>query len=256
MANSANYLLSKMSINMTVLEYYVRDLQDSIMLQIKLVRKMAVPKERQDKIGPMKECLKDNLHIHLADADAELARVHRLRDTLPTPEEYAKVNGDHVVKKQFVLSLLFVALGTYMGTLTNQKYERLQESLTTTNIVQKKLIEVVNNQEQSIQRISQTIKRYNTLFDYLVILNPANLETALRSAGNRVKAEINQIQNVLQIAQWRRLALDFLSTNQLQNLFNTLKSAAQITNSDLLITKPSDLLQLGISYFYGGTIFN
>jgi hypothetical protein len=34
-----------------------------------------------------------------------------------------------------------------MGTLTYQKYERLQESLTTTNIVQKKLIEVVNYQE-------------------------------------------------------------------------------------------------------------
>jgi hypothetical protein len=59
---------------------------------------------------------------------------------------------------------------------------------------------------------------------------------------------------VLQIAQWRRLALDFLSTNQLHNLFTTLKKAAQKTNSDLLITKPSDLLQLELSYFYDGTI--
>jgi hypothetical protein len=73
------------------------------------------------------------------------------------------------VKKQFVLQLLFGALGTYMGTLTNQKYERLQESLTTTNIVRKKLIEVVNNEEQLIQRIHNTIERYTTLFDYLVI---------------------------------------------------------------------------------------
>jgi hypothetical protein len=89
MANSANYLLSKMSINMTVLKYSVRDLQDSIKLQIELVKKMAVPPEHQDKIGPMKERLIDNLHIHLADANAELARVHRLRDTLPMLEEYA-----------------------------------------------------------------------------------------------------------------------------------------------------------------------
>jgi hypothetical protein len=111
--------------------------------------------------------------------------------TLPTLEEYAKVNGDHLVKKQFVLQLLFGALGSYMGTLTNQKYKRLQESLTTTNIVQKKLIKVVNNQEQSIQRIHDTIERYNSSFDYLVILNPANLETAHRSAVNQLKAEIN-----------------------------------------------------------------
>ncbi len=47
----------------------------------------------------MKERLIENLHIHLADADAELARVLWLRDTLPTPEEYAKVSGDHLVKK-------------------------------------------------------------------------------------------------------------------------------------------------------------
>jgi hypothetical protein len=59
------------------------------------------------------------------------------------------------------------------------------------------------------------------------------------------------------MTQWRRLASDFLSTNQLQNLFTTLKRAAQNTNSDLLITKPSDLLQLVLSYlsyFYDGTI--
>jgi hypothetical protein len=142
------------------------------------------------------------------------------------PEEYAKVNRDHLVKKQFVLHLLFGALGTYMDTLTNQKYKRLQESLTTTNIVQKKLLEVVNYQEQSIYHIAQTIERYNTLLDYLVVLNPANLETAHLSAGNRVKAEINRIQNVFRIAQWRRLALDFLSTNQLQNPFTTLRRAA------------------------------
>jgi hypothetical protein len=103
------------------------------------------------------------------------------------PEDYAKVNGDHLLKKQFVLQLLFGALGTYMCTLTNQKYERLKDSLTTTNIMQKRLLEVVNNQEQSIQRISQTIERYNTLFDYLVILNLANLETAHRSAESKQK---------------------------------------------------------------------
>ena len=88
---------------------------------------MAVPLECQDKIGPMKECLIENLHIHLVDADAELEWVHRLQDTLPTPEEYGKVNGDHLVKKQFVLQLLFGALGTYMDTLTNQKYKHRAE---------------------------------------------------------------------------------------------------------------------------------
>jgi hypothetical protein len=45
----------------------------------------------------------------------------------------------------------------------------------------------------------------------LSFLNPASMETAYQSAGNCLKAEIDWIQNVLQIAQWRRLTLDFLS---------------------------------------------
>ena len=39
MANSANYLLSKLLINMTILELSVRDLQKTLMLQIKLIKK-------------------------------------------------------------------------------------------------------------------------------------------------------------------------------------------------------------------------
>jgi hypothetical protein len=51
---------------------------------------------------------------------------------------------------------------------------------------------------------------------------------AYLSAGDRITAEIDQIQNVLQIAQWRQLALDFLSTMQLQSLYTTL--LAKLTN--------------------------
>jgi hypothetical protein len=170
MANSANYLLSKLLINMTILELSVRDLQKTLMLQIKLIKKEEGHPDRQDKIIPMKERLIENLQIHLADADPQLKRDQQLRNTLPTPEEFAEVSGDRLVMKRFVLQLVFGALGTYMGTLTDKKYERLQESLTTTNIMQKKLIEVVNNQDSLIQRIAKSLD-YNNLFDYLVIQN-------------------------------------------------------------------------------------
>ena len=80
----------------------------------------------------------------MLDAEAQLKRVRRLPDTLSTPHELAKVEGHHLVQKQLVLNLIFGALGTYMVTLTDKKQERLQES----NIVQKKLIKVVNNQEK------------------------------------------------------------------------------------------------------------
>jgi len=148
----------------------------------------------------MKETLLGSLQIHMSDAEVQLERVLRLQDTLPTLQQLAKVKGDHLVQKRFVLSLLFSALGTYMGTLTDKKYERLQESLTTTNIVQKKLIKVVNNQEKSINQITKQLDRYATKLDNATVLNPANMETAYRNAGNRLNAEINCIKNVLQIA--------------------------------------------------------
>ncbi len=70
----------------------------------------------------------------------------------------------------------------------------------TTNIVQKKLIKVVNNQEKSINQITKKLDRYATKLDNATVLNPANMKTAYRNAGNRLNAEINRIQNVLQIA--------------------------------------------------------
>jgi hypothetical protein len=129
-----------------------------------------------------------------------------------------------------------------MGSLTVKKYEGLQESLFTTNIMQKKLLEVVNNQEKDIQDIHKDLDLHKAC--YLSVQNPGNMENANRSAEDRIKAKIDRIHNVLQITQWRRLALDFLSTNQLHNLNTTLLRAAQNSHSNLLITKPPDLLQL------------
>jgi hypothetical protein len=72
------------------------------------------------------------------------------------------------------------------------------------------------------------LDRYATKLDYATFFNPANMYIAYLSAGDRITAEIDQIQNVLQIAQWRQLALDFLSTMQLQSLYTTL--LAKLTN--------------------------
>ncbi len=43
------------------------------MFQIKLVKKVKVPPERQDEIVTMKERLIENLQIHLANAESQFA---------------------------------------------------------------------------------------------------------------------------------------------------------------------------------------
>ncbi len=116
---------------MTVLESFVREFQNILTPQFAFVKDEI--KGTED-ILPMKETLLGTLQIHLLDAEAQLKGVWRLRDMLTNPHELTKVESDPLTQ----LSLAFSALGTYMGTLTEKKSERLQESLTTTNIVQKK----------------------------------------------------------------------------------------------------------------------
>jgi hypothetical protein len=75
MANSANYLLSEMPINMTVLEQSVKELEDILTLQIDFViKEIKGPEE----ILPIKKTLLGSLQIHMSDAEAQLERVRRL----------------------------------------------------------------------------------------------------------------------------------------------------------------------------------
>ena len=48
------------------------------------------------------------------------------------------------------------------------------------NIMQKKLNEVVNNQEKYINQIIEQLDRYATKLDYATVLNPANMENRLQ----------------------------------------------------------------------------
>jgi stalled ribosome rescue protein Dom34 len=56
------------------------------------------------------------------------------------------------------------------------------------NIMQKKLNEVVNNQEKYINQIIEQLDRYATKLDYATVLNPANME-------NRLQKEVQETES-------------------------------------------------------------
>jgi hypothetical protein len=70
MANSANYFLSKISINTTVLEDSVKEFQNIAFVNDEI--------KGPPKNIPLKKTLLGTLPIHMSDAEAKLERVWRL----------------------------------------------------------------------------------------------------------------------------------------------------------------------------------
>jgi hypothetical protein len=68
-----------------------------------------------------------------------------------------------------------------------------------------------------------------------------------------IKDRLEKATHVTQVAQNHRLAVDFLPADQLPNLYKKLEQQARTIDHKLIITQPSDLFQLELSYFYDGT---
>jgi hypothetical protein len=160
----------------------------------------------------------------------------------------------HQKNKRFVLQMLFGALGTFMGMFTQNQYDKLQQDLNNQRSITKRLIEVVNTQGKAIEGILSSLDEIQSQLDAQAALNPANLDATLQSTNRKIRVEIDQVFRVIQTAQWRRLAMDFLSVDQSEELFSTLEKSAKESDSQLLIEKPSDIFQLELSYFYNGDV--
>ena len=111
---------------------------------------------------------------------------------------------------------------------------------------------VVNNQGKTLDLINQDLAQIRTQISFDRLMNSLDTETCFRSAHFQLKAEIDRIKNALQCAQWRRLSLDFLSSKQLDSLYQTMVTESKLSETELLVSQPSDLLQLELSYFYNG----
>ena len=281
MAGSTDYQLSTMKVNLTQLIEGVKALQKSIERQKKAVREFGTggPRGVTQSLFPNKQRLEESLEIHLQDAELLQNRIEHLKNVLPQVEKSrpGKILSDdsnintgqsrrqrspqstnpnlpNTRNKRFLIPFLWGIIGTYKGILTDRKYEKLSKSLEKTNTLVQKVVDIVNNQERNIKAITSDLERMKDNIDQQSILNSLNIETSLRSSQLRLTREVNRITGALQAAQYRRLSIDFLSTKQLNELYEKMILAAEHSSSELLVSQPSDLLQLELSYFFDGEI--
>ncbi len=278
MAGSTDYQLATMKVNLTQLEEGSLAHTKVIEVQRQTVREFGLyntSRGASHALYPSKQRLEESLSIHLQDADILHNRIQHLRQVLPqvelsrpgriladksniSPRRNKRFSEDHTCinhrQKRFLIPFIWGIIGTYKGILNEQKYEKLSKSLDKTNGQLAKVIDIVNNHETNLKAIHGDLTRIEHTINEQSILNSLNIETNLRSSHFRLSAEVNRISGALQAAQYRRLSIDFLSPNQLKELYEKMILAAEKSSSELLLSQPSDLLQLELSYFFDGEI--
>ena len=247
MASSVTYVFSTMTINVSEVEQTINHQIDGIASIISSTR--ALPSNHPNSFL-LKEKHTDNMLIHMGDLRIQQNRMKSIRSKLPKQTETPKVKG--AKQERSLVNILFGTLGTFMSLFTNSQYKTLQKKLENTDNIQKRMIEVVNNQGIEIQKIRTSLDEFQGQLDEQILLNPAHLDAALESNNRKIKVEVDTIFRALQAAQYRRLAMDFLDEHQTEELFQILQATAKEANSDLLITQASDLFQLELSYFFNG----
>jgi len=262
LASSTDYQLATMKVNLTLLEQCVISFQKTVETHMIFVDK--VPQtitQRNQTLSTnylpdlKRKKLMANLKTHNNDAEALVYKVQQIKDVLPQirPQDQNEIQADYRERRS-IFSLLWGIMETYRGIMSERKYEKMRESMEKTTALVNRIVNVVNNQGKAIQSIENELEQIKGLIAYDQLIESLDTETSFRSAHFQLNNEIDRIKTALQCAQWRRLSIDFLSSNQLNSLFTSMVLESQRAGTELLVHQPSDLLQLELSYFYNGEI--
>ena len=183
----------------------------------------------------------------------------RFTRTIPlntSAESYPADSPDphHRVPRFTPAHLLFPLgiFGTFMGLYNKAQIDSLRTQLHGTISAHNRLVEVVEDQDHHLQRLNKTMAVLMYHLDILTNHNPALTYSQLDAIEREIRERINIAVHVIQQAQHRRLAVDFLSFRQLQALYAQLKRQAHENSCSLLTSQHSDLFQLETSYFFDG----
>ena len=148
------------------------------------------------------------------------------------------------------LELLF-GIGATLFSL----YNYINTQADTTQINRNKnsissLTHIAEIQEDHLKHLE--IEMADNRYFYLQNLkfNPALLVSAAQDVTMQTNSISNKFLNTIQQLQLKRLSPDFLQGTTIKQLFTHLQNIAHQGNMDLLISAPSDLFQIDVSYFF------
>ena len=173
---------------------------------------------------------------------------------IPHPEQPdVALNYAKRVKRGFGLIALPLAVAaTAMGIYNTAQINFLKHELLEVKENVNRLFEVVQQQEQHVHEIDAAIQEISTQLLVLLANNPALFDSRLSRIENQMRDRLRMVTHALQAAQHRRLAIDYLTPQEIRMLFSKLNGRASEFGCELLVKHHSDLLQLETSLLFDG----
>lgn len=139
-------------------------------------------------------------------------------------------------------------LGTFLGMYNIAEIKQLQSQVGNLNEQTKLLMEISLKQEKAIQELLISIDNVNSALQGLIVHNPSVLQARLSHQISMFKKKVRQTIHIIQELQHRRLAVDYLSKDELSSMHEALKQQAHVLGYELLPEKITDYFQLEASY--------
>ena len=148
------------------------------------------------------------------------------------------------------LGLGLGVLGTFMGLFNKNQIDNLKEEVERKHGM---VVEVLQDHDKQIGDMNASMNVLASFMTDPLFYDNTVFLSEITSAENQIRKRIEWAAHAIQAAQYRRLAIDFLTFQQLHSLYTKLKRQAAEQNQQLLTSQASDLYQLELSYFFDGT---
>ena len=141
------------------------------------------------------------------------------------------------------------AFGTFMGLYNRKQIENLREEISQKHGL---LVEVVQDHKKQTSDMSANLHVLKGFIASSHFYDLSVFISEIMDVENEIRKRIEWAAHAIQTAQNHRLAIDFLTAEQLKNLYDKVKKLSLESGQQLLTEHPSDLYQLETSYFYDG----
>jgi len=143
---------------------------------------------------------------------------------------------------------LLGTFGTIFGVFNKAQIDQIRTALLQTN---KKVNLLVDVAELNTKHISNLEIRLDSLSDLMADFienSPALLDSSMELLIFSAVRSANIIHSAIQQAQNHRLSTQLLDSETLKQIFSSLQDRAYNEKADLIISNPSDLYQLDVSF--------
>ena len=150
------------------------------------------------------------------------------------------------------IALPMAVAATAMGIYNTEQINFLKVELTKLQENQERLFDIVSRHSQILTDLSEGFELMLGQIRMQLLFNPALFDAKLTRLENQIRTRLRQVTHALQAGLVRKLAVDYLTPNEIRNLYVELVASSKRMRCDLLIDHHSDLFQLETSLLFDG----